>query len=80
MNDLQIQILEQVGLGAAYKEMAETLNYDADYIKRIAAQLWKLLSKVSDQKVSKSNIYSVLEQHARKPLTAQDIQSANPMN
>ena len=78
LNDLQVQILEQVWVGAAYKEIAETLNYDADYIKRIAAQLWKLLSKVSDQKITKSNICSLLERYAQKPPQSAAIQTSQP--
>jgi hypothetical protein len=60
LNDIQSTILEQAWAGDTYKSIADRLSYDLDYIKQVAARLWKLLSKLLGEDICKSNIKSVL--------------------
>ena len=63
LNDLESTIVLQIWSGSTYRSIAERFRYDLDYIKQIAARLWKLLSKLLDERISKINIRSVLERH-----------------
>jgi hypothetical protein len=63
LNDLQSTIVLQTWEGSTYRLIADRLSYDLDYIKQIAARLWKLLSKLLGENICKSNIKSVLERH-----------------
>jgi hypothetical protein len=63
LNDLQSTIVLETWVGNTYKSIADRLSYDLDYIKQIAARLWKLLSKLLGESICKSNIKSVLERY-----------------
>jgi hypothetical protein len=61
LNDLQSTIMLQIWEGNTYRSISDRLSYDLDYIKQIAARLWKLLSKLLGENICKSNIKSVLK-------------------
>jgi hypothetical protein len=61
LNDLQSTIVLQTWDGNTYRSIADRLSYDLDYIKQIAARLWKLLSNLLGENICKSNIKSVLK-------------------
>jgi hypothetical protein len=61
LNDLESTIVLQIWEGDTYRSIASRCSYDLDYIKQIAARLWKLLSKLLGENICKSNIRSVLE-------------------
>ncbi|MCY7336696.1 MAG: hypothetical protein LH613_10865, partial [Chamaesiphon sp.] len=61
LNDLESTIVLQTWSGSTYRSIATRTTYDLDYIKQIAARLWKLLSKLLGESISKINIRSVLE-------------------
>jgi hypothetical protein len=61
LNDLESTIVLQIWKGNTYRSIACKLSYDLDYIKQIAARLWKSLSKLLGENICKSNIKSVLE-------------------
>jgi hypothetical protein len=63
LNDLQSTIVLETCAGSTYRSIADRLSYDLDYIKQIAARLWKLLSQLLGENICKSNIMSVLERH-----------------
>jgi hypothetical protein len=63
LNDLESTIVLQTWSGCTYRSIAARTTYDLDYIKQIAARLWKLLSKLLGESISKINIRSVLERH-----------------
>jgi hypothetical protein len=65
LNDLQSTIVLETWEGNTYKSVADRLSYDLDYIKQIAARLWKLLSKLLNENICKSNIKSVLERYQK---------------
>jgi hypothetical protein len=61
LNDIQSTIVLQTWEGNTYRSIADRLSYDLDYIKQIAARLWKSLSGLLGETICKSNIRSVLE-------------------
>jgi WD40 repeat protein len=65
LSDIQSLVLRQCWEGKSYAEIAEEALYDASYIKDIGYRLWQLLSEVLGQKVTKSNLHSVLEHYQR---------------
>jgi WD40 repeat protein len=60
LNDIQELVFRQTWQGKTYAEIAEETNYDPDYIKYVGYQLWKTLSKATEEKVTKSNFKTVL--------------------
>jgi hypothetical protein len=58
-------IFEKTWEGLTYPEMAAELGYDWQYVKYVGSQLWRSLSPVLNQKVSKANIRAVLRRQAR---------------
>jgi hypothetical protein len=63
LNDLQSKILSAVWEGHSYQVVADRLSYEVDYIKQIAARLWKQIAQVVGEDVSRSNIQSVLRRY-----------------
>ncbi len=63
LNDLQTAILQTVWDGKPYQVLADRLDYEVDYIKQIAARLWKQLAAIIGEDVSKRNLQSVLRRH-----------------
>ena len=53
----------------SYQQIADSLGYDCDYIKKVGSQLWRLVSKALEKKVTKSNVHSLLRQYAVKNQT-----------
>ena len=60
MNNVQELVFHQSWLGKTYLEMSENSGYNSNYIKDVGYKLWKLLSEVFEQEVTKSNFRSVL--------------------
>jgi hypothetical protein len=60
LNNVQELVFHQSWLGQTYLEMAENSGYNSNYIKDVGYKLWKLLSQVFEQEVTKSNLRSVL--------------------
>lgn len=63
LKDLQRSILLRVWEKHSYRSIAQDLDYETDYIKHVAAQLWKLLSGLIGEKVTKANIESIIQQY-----------------
>lgn len=75
LTNVQEIIFRQSWEGQTYPEIAESIDYDADYIKDLGSQLWKLLSKTFGEKVSKSNFRSILRRVAQQAQVAGVIKS-----
>jgi uncharacterized protein YeeX (DUF496 family) len=73
LNDLESKIVLQIWEGSTYRSIANLLSYDLDYIKQIAAKLWKLLSKLLGENICKSNIRSVIERYREEIPSAQQL-------
>lgn len=63
---IQELVFRQSWEGRSYSEIAANYGYDAGYIKNVASELWRMLSKALGEKVTKSNVQSVL---TRRPYT-----------
>ena len=68
LNDIQEQIFRHCWEGATYADMAERIGYDAGYVKDTGAKLWHFLSEELGERVTKSNVQSVLKRHNRSPV------------
>ena len=64
---LQRSILHQVWRGRKYLEIAEVYGYTEGHVKDVGYQLWKLLSKVLGEKITKINCRSALERYLCSP-------------
>ena len=60
LNDLQEVIFRQSWERKTYPQIAEEFGYDAEYIKIVGFRLWKMLSQVMGEKVTKDNLRSAL--------------------
>jgi hypothetical protein len=60
LTDVQELVFHQSWSGQTYSEIAESSGYNAHYIKDVGYKLWKLLSQVFEEEVTKSNFRSVL--------------------
>ncbi|MCG9891117.1 MAG: WD40 repeat domain-containing protein [Thermosynechococcaceae cyanobacterium MS004] len=69
LSDLQSAILQGVWVGHSYQKLADCLGYEVDYIKQIAARLWKQLATITGEEVSKRNLQSVLRRYQESHLT-----------
>lgn len=76
LNDLQELVFRGCWEGKTYPEIAEETSYDANYIKDIGSKLWQLLSQSFGERVTKSNIQSVLRRHALIPHPSSGVSSA----
>ncbi|MBW4515807.1 MAG: hypothetical protein KME11_11330 [Timaviella obliquedivisa GSE-PSE-MK23-08B] len=77
-NDLQEQIFRHCWNGETYAAMSESMGYDEGYIKDLGAKMWQLLSEALGQKVSKSNIHTVVERYRRA--ASQIPQGSHPIS
>ena len=66
LSTLQETIFCHVWDGRTYAEIAALCDYDHSYVRDVGFRLWHLLSDTLGQKVSKSNVRSVLSQQVRR--------------
>jgi hypothetical protein len=66
LNDIHIMVLRQAWEGRSYPEIAKSAGYDAEYIKFVGFQLWQVLSRLFGEKVTKSNVQSVMRRKAQQ--------------
>ncbi|GAB1545478.1 NB-ARC domain-containing protein [Scytonema sp. NUACC21] len=60
LNDIQKTVISQSWEQKTYSEIAESYDYDDGYVKYVGFQLWKMLSVVLGEKVTKNNFRLVL--------------------
>ncbi len=65
LSDVQERVFCQVWAGRHYEKIAEACGYDTSYVRHVGAQLWQLLSKAFGEKVTKSNVHSVLRRREK---------------
>ncbi|WP_067775621.1 tetratricopeptide repeat protein [Nostoc sp. NIES-3756] len=66
LSDLQKVILQQVWLGRKYLDIAHAYGCTEGHAKDVGSQLWKLLSQVLREKITKNNCRTTLERVVRK--------------
>jgi len=75
LTDLQALVFRQAWEGQGYAEIAETTGYEIVYIKEVGSKLWQHLSKVFGQKVTKTNLHSVLRRQAQHQVQIVELPS-----
>ncbi len=63
LNDLQSAVFLETWAGHSYSEIAQQLGYEYDYIKQVGSDLWRNLSQILGETVSKCNIQAVLRRY-----------------
>lgn len=63
LSNIQEVIFRQVWEGKTYPEIADSVGYEPNYVKDVGAKLWQLLSNILGEKVTKSNLQSVLRRY-----------------
>lgn len=66
LNNIQELVFRKVMAGQTYSKIAESAGYDAEYIKAVGFQLWRVLSRAFGEKVTKSNLLSVLRRYSQQ--------------
>jgi len=61
LNTLQAEIVSKVWNRNSYQEIGRELGYEPKYIKQVASHLWRLLSEIVGEKVSKGNLCAILQ-------------------
>jgi tetratricopeptide (TPR) repeat protein len=67
LSELQRTILEQVWQGRTYLEIAHRYGCTEGHAKDVGSDLWKLLSELLGDRVTKKNIRVVLDRHRKQP-------------
>jgi hypothetical protein len=70
LNDVQSVVLQETWAGHSYREIAEQLGYQHDYIKQVGSQLWRSLSQTLGEPVSKRNLQAVLRRYQQSKQAA----------
>ena len=63
LNDIQSIIFLETWEGHSYQEIAERHQYEHDYTKKVGSHLWRNLSEITGEKVSKQNLQAVLRRY-----------------
>jgi len=63
LNDIQSRVFLETWEGHSYQEIADRLLYEHDYIKKVGSHLWRNLSQIIGEKVSKQNLQAVLRRY-----------------
>jgi WD40 repeat protein len=72
LRDTEVLVLRGSWQGQGYEEIAEAHHYTAQYLRQdVGPKLWKLLSQVIGEKVSKTSFRSALERYGRKYIEVQ---------
>jgi WD40 repeat protein len=69
LRDAEVLVLRGSWVGQGYEEIAEAHHYTTQYLRQdVGPKLWKLLSQVIGEKVSKTSFRSALERYGRTHL------------
>ena len=63
LNDVQSEVFLETWAGRSYQEIAKQLGYEHDYIKKVGSHLWRSLSQILGEPVSKRNLQAVLRRY-----------------
>jgi hypothetical protein len=74
LNDVQSLVFLKTWEGHSYQEIADRLLYEHDYIKQVGSHLWRTISKIIGEKVSKQNLQAVLRRYQHRSVPDNCIQ------
>jgi diguanylate cyclase (GGDEF)-like protein len=77
LTPVQERVLRYAWEGRTYTRMAETLHYQAEYLRNTASDLWHLLSELFQVSISKANFRSALEARPLNPEQKKLIEALN---
>ena len=60
LNSLQEEILRKSWSGETYEAIAEASGYSIQHVRDVGYKLWKSLSQVLGEKITKNNVQSAL--------------------
>ena len=80
LNDVQELVFRQTWEGRSYPKIAKNAGYEAEYIKFVGFQLWQLLTRVFGEKVTKSNVHSVLRRKAQQVAVVVAVSNSTSTN
>ncbi len=63
LNSIQSRVFLETWEGHSYQEIADGLLYEHDYIKHVGSLLWRTLSQIIGEKISKQNLQAVLRRY-----------------
>ena len=63
LTDVQELVFRQCLAGESYPQIAVQAGYQEEYIKQVGSQLWKILTQKLGEKVTKSNIRSIVRRY-----------------
>ena len=66
LSPIERLVFHESWLGKTYGEMAKDSAYGGDYIKEVGSQLWRDISGVLGEKVTKKNVHIILRQYRKK--------------
>lgn len=72
LNSIQELVFRGTWEGKTYKEIASGCDYDSVYIREVGSNLWKLISEVMGERVTKNNLQVVLRQRC--------LEASSPIN
>jgi NB-ARC domain len=80
LRDIQEQVFRHAWEGRTYPDMAELIGYDTGYIRDIGYELWRQLTQVLGEPVTKNNLQAVLRRHRdRSPkLAVPEVTQTSP--
>ncbi|MGB3654715.1 MAG: AAA-like domain-containing protein, partial [Rivularia sp. (in: cyanobacteria)] len=71
LNSLQEQVLRSCWEGKTYTDIADKENYEEEQVKKVASEMWQILSKIKKQPIDKLNFRSLFDINLDK--TQQDL-------
>ncbi len=80
LTTVQKIVFEQSWQGQKYSDMGIQEGYDLGYIKDVGSELWRSLSKVLNEKVTKNNLQGVLQRFVEQQEDAQQIAKLQTIN
>jgi len=72
INSQQSAVFLETWAEHSYSEIAQQLGYEYDYIKQVGSHLWRSLSQILGEPVSKRNIQGVLRRYEQSQQAKQD--------
>jgi NB-ARC domain len=72
LTDIQSFVFLETWEGHSYQEIADRHKYEHDYIKQVGSHLWRNLSQILGEKVSKQNLQAVLHHYQHCSAGIQD--------
>jgi WD40 repeat protein len=64
LRDIQEQVFRHAWEGRTYPDMAEHIGYDTGYIRDVGYELWRQLTQVLGEPVTKNNLQAVLRRRS----------------